>query len=185
MKYLKIFCDFVEDLKELSDPECGRLFRAMLEYASTGEVPDLKGNERFIWCTAKKQIDNQRESYENICQTNKRIATERYGALRSVTERNEACQDKDKEKDKDKDEEKNKRFIAPTREEVRDFAKSRGNKVDADKFFDYFEAGNWKDAKGNQVRNWKQKMITWEKHTDERDNKQPVKQHAERSISYD
>nr|DAZ82791.1 MAG TPA: hypothetical protein [Caudoviricetes sp.] len=30
------------------------------------------------------------QSYKSICETNKRIATERYGALRTVTERNEA-----------------------------------------------------------------------------------------------
>ena len=102
MKYLKVFVDFADKIELLGDAERGRLFKAMLEYASSGAEPDLRGNERFIWPTAKSEIDRQAESYKSICETNKRIATERYGALRTVTERNEACQDKDKDKDKDK-----------------------------------------------------------------------------------
>lgn len=100
MKYLKIFTDFAEKVDQLNDAEVGRLFRAMLVYAETGTEQDLKGNERFLWSTARQEINRQRESYENMCSTNKRIATERYGALRSSTEKHEACQDKDKEKDK-------------------------------------------------------------------------------------
>lgn len=104
MKYLKIFTDFAEKVDQLNDAEVGRLFRAMLVYAETGTEQDLKGNERFLWSTARQEINRQRESYENMCSTNKRIATERYGALRSSTEKHEACQDKDKDKDKDKKE---------------------------------------------------------------------------------
>ena len=102
MKYLKVFVDFADKIEILGDAERGRLFTAMLKYASSGAEPDLRGNERFIWPTAKSEIDRQAESYKSICETNKRIATERYGTLRTVTERNEACQDKDKDKDKDK-----------------------------------------------------------------------------------
>ena len=103
MKYLKVFVDFADKIELLGDAERGRLFTAMLKYASSGAEPDLRGNERFIWQTAKSEIDRQAESYKSICETNKRIATERYGALRTVTERNGACQDKDKDKDKDKE----------------------------------------------------------------------------------
>lgn len=55
-----------------------------------------------------------------------------------------------------------KKFEPPTLEDVKAYAKSRGNKVDAQKFYDYYTAGNWVDVKGNPVKNWKQKMITWE-----------------------
>lgn len=58
-------------------------------------------------------------------------------------------------------------FIPPTREEVREYCRQRGSTVDPDQFFDYFTADPdhpWVDAKGNQVHNWKGKIITWEKY---------------------
>ena len=55
-----------------------------------------------------------------------------------------------------------KRFIPPTLEEVEKYCQERKNNVDAKKFFDYFTASDWVDGKGNPVRNWKQKIITWE-----------------------
>ena len=63
------------------------------------------------------------------------------------------------------------RFTPPSLEEVRAYCRERGNIVDADKFWTYYDAGGWKDAKGNPVRNWKQKVITWErKETPKSDN---------------
>ena len=58
--------------------------------------------------------------------------------------------------------EKRKRFVPPTLEEVKAYCQERNNNVDPKKFFDYYEQGKWKDSKGNPVKNWKQKLITWE-----------------------
>ena len=68
----------------------------------------------------------------------------------------------EKEKEKKKEIEK-KRFVPPTLEEVRAYVKERNSLVDPIKFFEYYETGGWKDSKGNPVRNWKQKLLTWEK----------------------
>lgn len=76
--------------------------------------------------------------------------------------------DKDKEKEK---KESNSRFTPPTLEEVVDYCKERNSDVDPFKFFEYFNTGNWKDSKGNKVKNWKQKLITWEKHTTKKTDK--------------
>lgn len=56
------------------------------------------------------------------------------------------------------------RFIAPTLSEIEAYCKERNSNVNAKVFFDYFTEGGWCDSKGNKVRNWKQKLITWEKH---------------------
>ena len=60
----------------------------------------------------------------------------------------------------------NKQFTPPTLEEIEEYCKSRNNNVDAKRFFDYFDASNWVDSKGNPVKNWKQKVITWENYND-------------------
>lgn len=103
MKYLKVFTDFAEKIDLLSDAEVGRLFKSMLEYAANGTESELKGNERFLWSMAKLEIDRQADNYEKMCDTNKRIATNRYESLRKATGKHESCQDKEKDKDKDKD----------------------------------------------------------------------------------
>lgn len=60
-------------------------------------------------------------------------------------------------------EKKPKKFIPPTLEEVKAYVRERNSGVDPVKFWEYYEAGGWKDSKGNPVKNWKQKLLTWEK----------------------
>jgi hypothetical protein len=62
-------------------------------------------------------------------------------------------------------------FVPPTLEEIQNYCKERNNNVDAKKFFDYFSASDWVDSKGNPVRNWKQKVITWEGYNNEKSKK--------------
>ena len=108
MKYLKVFTDFANRTRKLSDAEMGRLFRAMLEYASSCTEPELSGNERYLWDMAKEDIDRQISAYAEMCAINKQIAVSRYvtkrnATKRSVTKRNEASEEKDKEKEKEKE----------------------------------------------------------------------------------
>lgn len=55
--YIRIPIDFVRSIEPLDDAERGRLFSAMLAYAKSGQVPELPGNERFIWPTASLYVD--------------------------------------------------------------------------------------------------------------------------------
>ncbi len=55
------------------------------------------------------------------------------------------------------------KFVPPTLQEVRQYTMERQSPVDPKDFFEYFETGNWYDSKGDPVKNWKQKLITWEK----------------------
>lgn len=57
---------------------------------------------------------------------------------------------------------KRKQFKPPTLEEIQSYCKERKNNVDAKKFYDYYSAAEWCDAKGDKVKSWKQKVITWE-----------------------
>ena len=58
------------------------------------------------------------------------------------------------------------KFIIPTLEEIVTYIKESGLYVDANKFFKYYSASNWKDNRGRAVKNWKLKLITWDKNTD-------------------
>ena len=54
-----------------------------------------------------------------------------------------------------------KQFKKPTLSEVREYIKEKHYSVDAVKFYEYYEAGDWHDAKGKPVKNWKQRLVTW------------------------
>lgn len=128
MKYLKVFTDFAEKMELYGDAERGRLFTAMLKYAETGVEPELKGNERFLWATARADIDRQAASYKN-----KVSGAEKARALigsdinhnqsESGETRLESAQDKDKDKDKDEDKE----LKTSSNEDVCPAATGRGN----------------------------------------------------------
>ena len=46
-------------------------------------------------------------------------------------------------------------------EAAANYIKEKKLNINAKEFLDYFEAGNWIDSKGNKVKNWKQKILTW------------------------
>lgn len=61
----------------------------------------------------------------------------------------------------EKEKVKKEKFVPPTLEEVREYAKSKDRLDLADRFFEYFEEGKWIDSQGKHVKNWKQKFCTW------------------------
>jgi hypothetical protein len=50
----------------------------------------------------------------------------------------------------------------PTLEEVKAYCKERGNKVDPERWFDYYTSNGWKVGK-NPMRDWKAAVRTWER----------------------
>lgn len=73
--------------------------------------------------------------------------------------------DIDIEKEIDIKEKKTKKFVPPTIQEIKEYCLEKNICIDCDKFYDYFEAGNWNDSKGNKVKSWKQKLLTWSKYS--------------------
>ena len=170
MKYLKIFTDFLDVVEPLGDSAAGRLFKSMLRYAMDGTVPVLKGKEGVAWTVARQHMDREAEVYEKKVKHLKRgnvPVTEKKG---SVSE-----QDKDKEKDKDKD-----KYIymggkppeapapkahiyiqPPSLEEIRCYCQERGNQVDPEYFYHYYQSNGWRVGK-NPMRDWKAAVCAWE-----------------------
>lgn len=101
-----------------------------------------------------------------LSQLEKLIGSKSLGALKKQQQRilsgqtADKCPPKIELKDKTKD--KNKYiFIPPTKEEVRAYCMEKGYNIDVDKFYDYYDVADWKDSQGNKVKNWKQRVITW------------------------
>ncbi len=67
-EYFCAYHSYIEAMEQLNDTEKGRLFTACLVYSKTGEVPQLPGNERFVFPSMKSQIDRDIENYNSFVQ---------------------------------------------------------------------------------------------------------------------
>ena len=79
-------------------------------------------------------------------------------------------------------------FVPPTLEEIQAYCKERNNNVDAKRFYDYFSVSDWHDSKGEKVKSWKQKIITWEnnnKNTSEVITNDTIKRNIEEHKFFD
>lgn len=71
------------------------------------------------------------------------------------------------------------KFIPPTLEEIKEYCKQRNNNIDPQYFYDFFNVANWIDSNGKQVKNWKQKIITWERNNQQRNTNKSKGQEIE------
>jgi predicted phage replisome organizer len=55
-----------------------------------------------------------------------------------------------------------KRFVKPTLEEVQNYCKERNNRVNAQRFIDYYESKGWTVGKNSPMKDWKACVRTWE-----------------------
>ena len=112
--YIKLFVDYLDAIEPLGDAERGRLFTSLLEYARSGEAPQLNGNERFLFPMMRAQID--RDNAAMAAKSEERSKAGKLGAEARQANANSAKQskqmldlpskaskDKDNDKDNDKD----------------------------------------------------------------------------------
>jgi hypothetical protein len=175
MKYLKVFTDFADAVSELGDAEIGRLFMAMMKYAATNELSELRGNERFVWPTAKMNIDREID-YCAQQRENGKLG----GRPKSHGNPNKANESRKSQKDKDKDKDiitpsiiSPAKFKPPTVDDVQAYCQERRNKVDAQTFVDFYTAKGWKVG-SQSMKDWQAAVRTWEKRVDKQGDK-PVK----------
>ena len=91
---------------------------------------------------------------------------------------------KRKEENRIEKEEKKKEFIAPSLEEIKKYVLDKKLNVDADKFYNYFTEGNWVDSKGNKVKNWKQKILTWNGYSSNDKKEKPQNRYQSNDSQY-
>lgn len=112
MTYIKLFIDYLDAIEPLGDAERGRLFTSLLEYAKSGEAPQLSGNERFIFPMIRAQIDRDRAAFDAESQriSEARREAGKKGGLAKAGKRGKrkqnvanVAEEKDKDKEEDKD----------------------------------------------------------------------------------
>ena len=197
MKYIKVFTDFAKSLEPLSDAECGRLFIAMLEYAEQGIEPEFRGNERFLWPTAKLQLDRSIDEYQKQCKKNAENGSKggRPKKPSGFSEnpknpvgftKTQKSQDEDKEEDEDKEDKRKEnrtgvKAAAPQKQTYGEFGKVKLSdeehgklvqRLGKDKTDDYIERLDGWLAEGNQKKNHYATILNWYR----KDEKKPAPQ---------
>jgi predicted phage replisome organizer len=87
-----------------------------------------------------------------------------------VTQCNALDIDIEIDKDKDINNKKNSgRFTPPTPEEIKAYCIERNNRVDPERFFDFYSSKGWMIGK-NKMKDWKAAVRTWEKDSKEVSN---------------
>ena len=165
-----IYRSFYEAIKELPPEHQAHVWSAICEYALDFEEIELKGMSKTVFRLIKPQLDANLKRYQNgLKPKSKRTeANQKQIQSKSVSNvndndnvnenHNQSLDDlfltKKKGKDKSKD------FAPPSLEEWVDYFKLNGYRVDvAEKSWKSYDVANWKDSKGNLIRNWKQKAI--------------------------
>ncbi len=85
-EYFHAYHSYLEALAALSDAECGRLFKACLQYSKTGEAPALTGNERILFPSWKSQIDRENLHYAAMCEKNRKAIEKRWAFTKGTDE---------------------------------------------------------------------------------------------------
>ena len=108
MKYFHCYYDNEVAVDRLTDAQAGRLFKALLDYASRREEGPLGAREQGIFDLMSLQIGRDQEKYEERCLRNRENG--RKGAMVTNSRRMAANigQEEDKEEEENKNENKNK-----------------------------------------------------------------------------
>ena len=180
MTYIKLFVDYLDAIEPLGDAERGRLFTSLLEYARTGEAPQLGGNERFLFPMMRAQIDRDNAAMTGLSEARSKagkIGAEAKQANAGFAKQNKQMPNLPSKSsyDKDKDESimRARRFTPPTLDDVLAYVRERGSDVDPQRFLDFYASKGWMVGK-NPMKDWKAAVRTWEKREDTGNNSNPT-----------
>lgn len=160
IKYQALYCQLEN---EPTDVQIQRVFskKEIKFLQNSREIVKELCENQIKTVTKKRNKDKVHYQLKQSLSENSASGTKAYRQLSAKAEKNR--------EEKNKRNIKEKIFIPPTLEEVKAYVAEKNLQVNPEKFFNYFDVGNWVDSKGNKVRNWKQKLLTWE-------SKQPEKQ---------
>lgn len=105
------------------------------------------------WTTSGQSIDGEMSAQDRLGKD--RLGQDNIGKVNNNVDVPQAEQSTTQTK-------KSKKFIKPTIEEIREYCQERKNNIDAQYFYDYYEANGWKVGK-NSMKDWKATIRNWER----------------------
>lgn len=172
-------------MSKLTDEQLGKFLRIYYQMQLTGDT-DVDSEDPMVDMmleVVREQVTFDVRSYERKCEANRENG-EKGGRPAKPEEPNKTQQNPTKPNSRDSDSdteidseiepeigidserlrsgESKKRFRPPTVEEVEAYCFERNNKVDAERFVDYYTANGWKVGK-NPMKDWKAAVRNWER----------------------
>ena len=172
---LCFFKDLYKTLKVIDKTEAGWLMTALFAHGNGEELEGLEEHPvaAALYVTVVDQVDRL-EEYRRIQSENGKAGGVKSGETRSETKRNEATTEQSEAPypypypypvpDK-----KEKRFTAPTIEDVEQYAKEKGLNMNAERFVDYYASKGWRVG-SSPMKDWRAAARNWAA----RDEKKPA-----------
>jgi hypothetical protein len=162
--WIKLYRDILDDLEwhEL-DPVAAKHLVMFWLVASEdgGQLPSVK-ELAFRLRSTEKQVESTISKLSHYLeQDDITLISEGY--------QNDSLEKRREETEKSREEESivtrpkgNGRFTPPTLEEVSEYCKARGNRIDPIKYHAHYTANGWRVGK-NPMKDWKAAVVTWER----------------------
>lgn len=178
-KSLVIHGDWWNFIQFMSMEERGYLFTCILKLINQNPIEESQLPERcfFAWKMISGLLDISIQKYQEKCERNSVAAHKRWqGNLRSPkngmqmdsntdNKNNTDTKIDNKTKNDNKNNTETKKTVSfqrPTLDEVKAYCQSINSPIDAEQFYNFYEAKDWMLGK-NHIKKWKCCVRTWER----------------------
>ena len=152
-----IYRSFYDAIKQLSVKDQAAVWDAIFNRGFYFEKPNLKGMAYAVWLLIEPQIEANIKRYENGVKFGALGGS--HGVKGGRPKNPQKTLKKPTNVNVDVNEDGNK-FKPPTLEQVKKYFDEKGYDAQAaERAFLMYDANDWKDSHGNQVKNWKMKMV--------------------------
>jgi len=175
-KSFLIHIDSLDILDELTNEQCGELFKAIKAHHANQKIA-LSQLVNIAFSPFKNQFIRDDEKYLKTCEARslagsmggKQKVANASKCKQNVAKLADSVSDNKKDNDNNNNKIKRKAFSKPTREDIRNL--SNCEKLNTVGFFDYYESNGWKVGK-NPMKDWKAAARGWSKRQGNYFNKQ-------------
>lgn len=157
-------------MRDLSDKDKLIMYEAITDYALDLKEPDLEGFPKVVFDLIRPVLETNIKRWQNGCKGGE------YGTKGGAPKGNQNAKKRNNPKTTanqpqnnpditpkaNNDSKSSSRFIKPSIQEVKDYILSSSYSVDAERFYNYYEANGWKVGR-NAMKDWKAAVRTWQR----------------------
>lgn len=180
-----LYCDIGQHLELLSNEDAGLLFKGIVHYADTGELPELPPMAAMAFSFIRAQVDRDQEKWNTTRE--KRRAAGKSGGLKSGESRQRSNEAKEANASNPKQNEADEadnvnvtvpvtvinnrekadkpprpRFTPPSTDDaITYFCEQGSSAAEAKSFIDYYAANGWKVGGKSSMKDWQAAARNW------------------------